>query len=238
MILIFFLFCQCWITLVSIQTRFDRYSPGGLVQLSHTCVVYDETPGNRVLSDDLNGNPCSLLSPTQFTMDGDGVSVNTKIISTANPLAHYFSIQPINFTVVTTQRIDREKFCVKYASGSPDGGQSAGIIRCCANRRRDCDLSVTILVQLSRTQSRQQMNVSVDQLEKQSHFLRLSIRLVDINDNAPRFQAPTKQLFVSEGIKVGTRLQLPLAEDADSEDYGIVRYYLHSQNDDTFELVQ
>ncbi|OON16810.1 hypothetical protein X801_07363 [Opisthorchis viverrini] len=67
------------------------------------------------------------------------------------------------------------------------------------------------------------MNASLDQLEKQSHFLRLSIRLVDINDNAPRFQAPTKQIFVSEGIKVGTRLQLPLAEDADSEDYGIVR---------------
>ncbi|KAF5406039.1 hypothetical protein PHET_00383 [Paragonimus heterotremus] len=234
-------FVSCYVPQTTTDTtsghRSKRYLQNGLVQLSHTCVVYDETPANRALSDDVTGSVCSLFSPNQIRINQGGITVTTKIISTANPLASYFTVQPINFSVVSQHHIDREQICSKVADHGHDTVISEAMQRCCTARRKECELPLTILVQTKRATS-SKTNSTNSHADKQSNFMRLILRLIDINDNAPQFQSPKHQIFVSEGIRVGTRIPLPLAQDLDSLEYGIARYYIHSQTDDTFELIQ
>ncbi|VEL26942.1 unnamed protein product [Protopolystoma xenopodis] len=58
---------------------------------------------------------------------------------------------------------------------------------------------------------------------EESQFFSLIVRLVDINDNSPRFPRQMETIFVSEGLKIGSRLPLPLASDPDSLEFGIAR---------------
>ncbi|CAH8563853.1 unnamed protein product [Heterobilharzia americana] len=71
-----------------------------------------------------------------------------------------------------------------------------------------------------------------------SKFFIINIKLIDINDNPPKFPNLQYTIHVSEGINIGTRLPLPLAEDLDSIEYNIVQYQLLTQGDETFELIQ
>lgn len=205
--------------------RFFQIEP---IQVSRTCVVYDETPAHQTLTDDLTGSVCSILSVTQFGSDLNGITVTTKLISTANPLANYFTIQTENFSLLTSQRIDRELLC---GTANSQTFLSEQLERCCTMKTQTCDLSVTILVQISirRNGPGQNSNSSLgtntrdQQRETISRFMKLSIKLIDVNDNAPTFPSSKHKLVVSEGVKVGTRLRLPLADDIDCDEFGISR---------------
>ncbi|KAA3682403.1 uncharacterized protein DEA37_0007328 [Paragonimus westermani] len=125
-------------------------------------------------------------------------------------------------TKLSQHHIDREQLCAKATDHGHDTVISEAMQRCCTARRKECELPLTILVQTKRTAS-SQTNTTSSHADKQSTFMRLILRLIDINDNAPQFQSPKHQIFVSEGIRVGTRIPLPLAQDLDSLEYGIAR---------------
>jgi hypothetical protein len=58
------------------------------------------------------------------------------------------------------------------------------------------------------------------------HILKLIIRVNDTNDHAPNFRYASVLLNVSETSPPGTRLNLPVAEDDDSDTYGVTQYQL------------
>ena len=55
-------------------------------------------------------------------------------------------------------------------------------------------------------------------------ILRVRIRVDDLNDNAPTFVDPRLNVEVRENAAPGTVVTLPVAEDADSGEYGVRRY--------------
>lgn len=54
----------------------------------------------------------------------------------------------------------------------------------------------------------------------------ISLQLVDINDNSPRFVPDRATVHLSEASEVDTFVRLPLATDADSPQYGVRHYRL------------
>ncbi|CAH8543435.1 unnamed protein product [Schistosoma rodhaini] len=261
------------------------------IQLSYHCIVYDETPAQYNLLDETNGNTCQLLSPSSLssstsllntqmikTKHFEKLFINVNIITTANPMAKYFNINLSNYTLYTSQHIDREELCnqamiMTMTSSIPDSLRT-----CCINRRKECIFPLNILVQTrigrdddtttntvssssdsdsstiskhlfdkrtnhessftSDTATSDISSISISSSSSRSKFFTIHIKLIDINDNAPKFPNPQYTIHVSEGIHVGSRLPLPLAEDLDCIDYNIIRYQLLTQGDDTFELIQ
>ena len=55
-------------------------------------------------------------------------------------------------------------------------------------------------------------------------LIRVLITITDINDHAPSFPVSTENLLLSESVPVGSRLYIPEADDADTGNFGIVRY--------------
>lgn len=67
--------------------------------------------------------------------------------------------------------------------------------------------------------------------------IRVVIDVTDINDNQPIFAETTVQLQLSEYARLGARLPLPIATDADSSKYGIKEYRIASGNiNNAFDL--
>ena len=58
-----------------------------------------------------------------------------------------------------------------------------------------------------------------------------------MNDNSPIFPNPTINLNLAENAKIGTFLRLDSATDADTPEFGIVRYELENGGE-YFDLVQ
>ena len=56
-----------------------------------------------------------------------------------------------------------------------------------------------------------------------SHFrvIKVTINLMDLNDNAPKFESTKTQVFISESSPVGALFSLPAAEDADAGLFGV-----------------
>lgn len=54
----------------------------------------------------------------------------------------------------------------------------------------------------------------------------VKVLIEDIDDNIPTFNKATFRVFVSESTAVGTRINLPIARDADSPLFGIKEYAL------------
>lgn len=76
--------------------------------------------------------------------------------------------------------------------------------------------------------------ISLDVAIQQGNELKVihvNVRLVDINDHAPKFLQPSVQLVISEMAAPGTGFSLPGAEDPDSGAFGIQRYQLQSDED-------
>ncbi|KAK2165578.1 hypothetical protein LSH36_48g04019 [Paralvinella palmiformis] len=75
------------------------------------------------------------------------------------------------------------------------------------------------------------------QLEPQSYFqiVKVQVRILDINDNAPAFTGPVVSRSVSEAASVGFKIPLPSAIDPDSPANGIDHYWINSTNG-IFEL--
>jgi len=65
----------------------------------------------------------------------------------------------------------------------------------------------------------------------------VSVEILDVNDNSPRFRDSEIQLAVIEAAQVGSAYILPTASDDDSPDNGVQRYELDSpQTGDKFSL--
>ena len=58
--------------------------------------------------------------------------------------------------------------------------------------------------------------------------IKVTVNIVDINDNWPTFEEESVLLTVSESVLVGASYPLPHAVDADSAAYGVQRYILRS----------
>ncbi|VDP18029.1 unnamed protein product [Schistosoma margrebowiei] len=262
-----------------------------LIQLSYNCIVYDETPAQYNLLDETNGNTCQLLSssssssssslssiPMIQTKNYAKLFVSMKIITTANPMAKYFNINSNNYTLYTSQHIDREELCNQAMIMTDTSSIPDSLRTCCINRRKECIFPLNILVQTrigkddtvattttttinsinnssssSGTISKHLVDKGINHVSSiitdtatadissigsisnsgniadvvssssRSKFFTINIKLIDINDNAPKFPNPQYTIHVSEGIHVGSRLPLPLAEDLDCVDYNIVR---------------
>lgn len=52
------------------------------------------------------------------------------------------------------------------------------------------------------------------------------VRVTDINDHGPVFHTDSIVLSISESTPPGTRFPLPVADDSDSEEFGVVEYRL------------
>ncbi|KAJ1128407.1 hypothetical protein NDU88_006786 [Pleurodeles waltl] len=72
------------------------------------------------------------------------------------------------------------------------------------------------------------LNISVFDLgtPQKSSWRILVVNLLDVNDNAPKFPLGGYQTIIPENAKVGTPVIQVKAEDADSEDKGLVKYSL------------
>ena len=69
------------------------------------------------------------------------------------------------------------------------------------------------------------------------HLYKVVVRVTDINDHAPIFHQDSVVLNISESTPPGTRFSLPVADDSDSEQYGVVEYRLEpSQMQPIFAL--
>lgn len=65
--------------------------------------------------------------------------------------------------------------------------------------------------------------------------IKVELTILDINDNAPKFDGPRHHVIVSEGTPPGERFRLPSAVDVDSVANGVVEYLLLSTTR-TFQL--
>ncbi|XP_053371768.1 protocadherin alpha-13-like isoform X3 [Clarias gariepinus] len=73
--------------------------------------------------------------------------------------------------------------------------------------------------------------LNVEALAQNPHSLhRIEINILDINDNAPKFQDSTLTLNIAEDAAPGERFHLPVAEDADVGSNGL-KYYKLSTNE-------
>ena len=69
-----------------------------------------------------------------------------------------------------------------------------------------------------------------------NNLLKLTLRILDINDNVPKFQAPSTILELSESAQRGSQLVLPAATDADQGEFGVQGYHLLGDPEGVFEL--
>lgn len=76
-------------------------------------------------------------------------------------------------------------------------------------------------------------------IQPQSHFriIRVTVTLLDVNDNQPRFDAVERTVEVPEMAVVGTVLFVPIATDLDSPENSVQKYMLVSDSD-RFELME
>lgn len=97
---------------------------------------------------------------------------------------------------------------------------STGVLRTAAVLDRDaiCPKAVSC-----------QMNLDVGtQPAKHFHAFKVTVELLDLNDNPPKFAKPLLAVSVSESTVPGVLFPVPSAEDLDSPTYGVMRYQLVS----------
>jgi hypothetical protein len=69
-----------------------------------------------------------------------------------------------------------------------------------------------------------------------NNLLKLTLQIVDINDNAPEFGQTLFTAELSESAVPGAQIVLPVASDADSQQYSVKDYRLTGNEDGVFEL--
>ena len=58
--------------------------------------------------------------------------------------------------------------------------------------------------------------------------MQVTVEIIDINDNTPRFREPLIELQIIEAAQVGSVYILPTAADDDGPEFGVQRYELDS----------
>ena len=67
-------------------------------------------------------------------------------------------------------------------------------------------------------------------------LIQVAVEIEDLNDNRARFRDRSGELLVSEGARIGTRVDLPQAFDTDSPTNGVGRYEMIQFSEHFFEL--
>jgi protocadherin delta 1 len=84
------------------------------------------------------------------------------------------------------------------------------------------------------------VDVALGPAQYSGRLVRIFVIVNDVNDHAPSFPVAMEELQVSEALPVGSRLQVPEAEDADAGQFGIVRYEIlpmQGADADTFDII-
>lgn len=73
-------------------------------------------------------------------------------------------------------------------------------------------------------------------------ILKINVDVKDINDNPPKFHISEYNFDISDQTKVGHSFQLPTAQDDDSDEHGIEKYFIYEDESDpafldTFKLI-
>ncbi|RUS75579.1 hypothetical protein EGW08_016659, partial [Elysia chlorotica] len=124
-------------------------------------------------------------------------------ITQGNDFVQYLSINPSSGVIVTKKNIDREAVCPKSD---------------------ECSKKITIGVH-----RRSPGSASTELLR----LLQVTIKILDINDEAPTFQNPVVQLTVSENVQPFKELYTSLAVDRDAKGpNSVVNYKLVPPTDD------
>uniref|UniRef100_A0A1I8IPY5 Cadherin domain-containing protein n=1 Tax=Macrostomum lignano TaxID=282301 RepID=A0A1I8IPY5_9PLAT len=129
----------------------------------------------------------------------------------ASQLHHSFvEEQPSGTKCFQKSKIDRESLCSEVGACCPEAP--------------DCKLSLSIIV------------FDKSQPGKVREIVRLDLRVVDLNDNAPRWNSPRLSLEVPEHSPVGSRFQLPVAMDPDKAPENATQRYELVSGLDKFQL--
>lgn len=78
--------------------------------------------------------------------------------------------------------------------------------------------------------SSEKCDVKFDVIIQPTRFfqlLKITVEILDINDNAPNFEESHVTRYISENTEVGSLLPLPLASDQDTSQYSIHRYEIY-----------
>ncbi|KAK0415819.1 hypothetical protein QR680_012137 [Steinernema hermaphroditum] len=67
---------------------------------------------------------------------------------------------------------------------------------------------------------------------------KITVEVLDVNDNAPKFASKEFHGKIEENIRIGSKVLKVEAHDADSAHYGSVAYRIHGEEGDVFEIVE
>lgn len=65
-------------------------------------------------------------------------------------------------------------------------------------------------------------------LTVEDFFSFFQITLLDVNDNSPMFSMQRQDMFIPESVPINTTFYLPVAEDRDSQQFGVASYELEA----------
>ena len=125
----------------------------------------------------------------------------------------------------------RFTFMRQYTTQLFDVDATTGVVRSIArvDREQECPGSVDVCAV--------RIDVAVRPVDY-FRIVRLTINVVDINDNAPTFRDRQLTVEVLESASAGTMLSLPLADDPDSPPLSVVEYRVATSTDaEVFMLV-
>jgi len=123
---------------------------------------------------------------------------------------HYFRVDEQTGDVICVRVIDREHLCPPYSS-------SVG-----------CDRQVLEVTLRPHVMSSSSASSSVLQ---QLQLIKVTIRIVDVNDHGPAFPQEWEVVELVETTPVGTTFAIPEAEDVDSEPLSVQNYRMKSFDD-------
>lgn len=151
----------------------------------HRFHVKENTPAGAVLGQMMGSRPLSFTSLAE------------------KPLSDYFTISPINGSIITLKQIDRESIC-------HDNEINNASVESHSKNNPNCEVAFLVHVTTSET----------------SLLETVYLTILDVNDNPPVFPSPSITLVIPESSPVGSHLHLPAATDADVGINGISHYYL------------
>jgi len=119
-----------------------------------------------------------------------------------------FSVDERSGEISTSKRVDRERLCPSDVPTASASSSSCSL-----------ELDLTVLP------------------HRYYRILKVSIEVIDVNDNAPAFPQPRLSLEMKESSPIGSRVPVPAADDPDAGEFGVQRYELvESSSSSSFRL--
>jgi len=124
-----------------------------------------------------------------------------------------FTIDSSTGVIKSARRIDRETLCP--SSSVATSGLSSSESQVTTANAGGCDIRLDVAVQPL----------------PYFRIIRVSVSIVDINDNEPRFAADKLSIEVPESTAVGSTILTPEASDIDGPEFGVKNYRLDTESD-------